>query len=102
MANESGLDLIAEAIRQGITCKFVVLTSSTNEDDFKRAKEIGVDGYVLKEAFPEELIHALRIISRGRKYYDPGVLDLIMKSSEPLEDRWAYRTVNPKRKGSFN
>ena len=59
MANESGLDLITEAIRQGVTCKFVVLTSSTEENDFKRAKEIGVDGYVLKEALPEELMHAL-------------------------------------------
>ena len=83
LANESGLDLITEAIRQGVTCKFVVLTSSTEENDFKRAKEIGVDGYVLKEALPEELMHALRIISKGRKYYDPGVFDLLMNSRDP-------------------
>ena len=54
LGNESGLDLIREAKQQGITWKFVVLTSSTIELDFKRAKEINVDGYVLKEALPEE------------------------------------------------
>ena len=102
LADESGLDLVTEAIRQGIACKFVILTSSTNEDDFNRAKEIGVDGYILKEAFPEELMHALRIISRGRKYYDPGVLDLIMKPSAPLEDSMHIERLTPREKEVLN
>jgi two-component system, NarL family, nitrate/nitrite response regulator NarL len=98
LADESGLDLITEAIRQGITCKFVVLTSSTEEGDFKRAQETGVDGYVLKEAFPEELIHAMRIICKGRKYYDPGVLDLVMKQSEPHVEDEQIDLLTPKEK----
>ncbi|MFZ3577029.1 response regulator [Virgibacillus sp. DJP39] len=80
IAGESGFDIIKESIRQGATCKFVILTSSTEEDDFTRAKELGVHGYILKEALPEELIHGLRVISKGRKYYDPGVLDLVMQN----------------------
>ncbi|MCL6572504.1 MAG: response regulator transcription factor [Bacillus sp. (in: Bacteria)] len=98
LAAESGLDLIVEAMEKGIICKFVVLTSSTDEEDFNRAKEIGVAGYILKEAFPEELIHALRIIGKGRKYYDPGVLDLVMKSSEPLDDDGHFEQLTPKEK----
>lgn len=98
LGNESGLELIKEAKQQSITCKFVVLTSSTEEQDFERAKEIGVDGYVLKEALPEELIHALRIISRGRKYYDPGVLDLEIKTRLPLEKDGHVEQLTPKEK----
>jgi len=99
LANESGLELIAEAKQQGITCKFVVLTSSTEEHDFKQAKEIGVDGYILKEALPEELIHALGVISKGRKYYDPGVFDLVLKSSaSPFEDDGHIEQLTPKEK----
>lgn len=75
---ECGLDLIAEALRQGVECKFVVFTTSSNEEKFRKAKEIGVAGYILKEAYPDELLHALRMIGRGRRYYDPGVLDMIM------------------------
>jgi len=99
LANESGLELITEAKQLGITCKFVVLTSSTDEQDFKQAKEIGVDGYILKEALPEELIHALGIIGRGRKYYDPGVFDLVSKLSEsPFEEDGHIEQLTPKEK----
>ena len=99
LANESGLELIIEAKQQGIACKFVVLTSSTEERDFKQAKEIGVDGYILKEALPEELIHALGIIGRGRKYYDPGVFDLEGKLSEsPFEEDGHIEQLTPKEK----
>ena len=98
LGNESGLDLIQEAVRQGATCKFVVLTSSTEEEDFKRAKSIGVEGYVLKEALPEELMNALHIIARGRKYYDTGVLDLIMNSSDPIEEDSHFEQLTPKEK----
>ena len=92
------MDLIEEAIRQGVQCKFVILTSSTEENDFERAKEIGVDGFVLKEALPEELIHALRIIKRGRKYYDPGVLELVMKVKEPIAKDEHIEQLTPKEK----
>lgn len=98
LANESGLDLIREAKRQGITCKFVVLTSSTDEQDFKQAEAIGVDGYILKEALPEELIHALQIIRRGRKYYDPGIYDFVMKSKEPIQKDVQVEQLTPKEK----
>ncbi|MFS0876433.1 response regulator transcription factor [Solibacillus isronensis] len=69
---ESGLHLIKSALEQQIQCKFVVLTSSTSEADFVKAKEIGVEGYLLKEALPEELLHGLQLIYKGRKYYDPS------------------------------
>ena len=76
-----------------------MLTSSTEERDFKRAKEISVDGYVLKEALPEELINALQIVSKGRKYYDPGVLDLLMTSHErPFEIDGHIEQLTPKEK----
>ena len=79
LGEESGLDLIEEARKQGATCKFVILTSSVQKEHFARAQEMGVNGYVLKEAFPEELLHALRMIKKWRTYYDQGILDLVVK-----------------------
>ena len=98
LGEESGLEFIKAAIKKGIICKFVVLTSSLEEADFQLAKEIGVDGYLLKEALPEELVHALLMISKGRKYYDPGVLDLETKSNSALEEDEYIEQLTPKEK----
>jgi len=98
LGEESGLELISDAVRQGVTCKFVVLTSSMEEEDFKLAKQIGVEGYVLKEALPEELINALQIVSKGRKYYDTGILDLVMNTNESREVDGHIEQLTPKEK----
>lgn len=98
LGEESGIELIVEAMRIGITSKFVVLTSSTKEEDFKKAKEIGVVGYLLKEALPEELLHALQMIRKGRKYYDPTVLDLLIKVPTPLKEDGHFEQLTPKEK----
>lgn len=77
LGNEYGLDII-EKSKDRLNCKFIVLTSSGYEEDFRKAEEIGAQGYVLKEALPEELLYAIRLVSKGRKYYDPGIMDTIM------------------------
>lgn len=96
LGDESGLDLIVEARRQGSLCKFVVLTSSTGREDFARAKELEVDGYILKEALPEEMLHALRMINKGRTYYDQGVLDFVMKPSTSYKAEKKAEVLTPK------
>ncbi|MDR3541172.1 MAG: response regulator transcription factor [Desulfosporosinus sp.] len=78
----SGLDIVKVCMEKVPTCKFIILTFSIDQEDFRRARELGVDGYVLKEAFPEELISAIRLVYRGRKYYDPSMVDLMMNQDE--------------------
>jgi DNA-binding NarL/FixJ family response regulator len=80
--NQSGLDIINKVDKKDFKCKFTVLTSSLDEKDFKAAEEIGIDGYILKEALPEEIVYAIHVIDKGRKYYDPGILEITMKKKE--------------------
>ncbi|MFC4779160.1 response regulator [Paenibacillus sp. GCM10023252] len=82
LGSESGLDLIKRAREAGAACRFAILTSSGQREDFLSADAIGVDGYILKEALPEELVLAVKRIIQGRKYYDPGLLEYKMKSAE--------------------
>lgn len=95
LGDENGLDIIKEAYRQNIQCKFAILTSSVVEEDFKSAKEMGVEGYLLKEALPEELLHGLNVIAKGRKYYDPTILDLVMNSNSIQNDEYVEQ-LTPK------
>ena len=81
LGNENGLYIIDYFNKKNTECKFMILTSSANEWDFKKAQELGAQGYILKEALPEELIYAIQLVARGRKYYDPGILDEIMNES---------------------
>ena len=44
---EYGLEVIPRARKIKNNCKFVVLTSSADRNDFKRAEDLDVDGYIL-------------------------------------------------------
>lgn len=81
LGHEYGLDIVENCLKNNIPCKFIVLTSSADEYDFRKAEEVGAYGYVLKEALPEELLYAVRLVNRGRKYYDPGIISEMMKES---------------------
>ncbi|WNS41287.1 response regulator transcription factor [Paenibacillus sp. MMS20-IR301] len=81
LADESGLDIIKTARIRGISSKFILLTSSASREDFLKAEEVLVDGYVLKEALPEELLFAIQLVYKGRKYYDPGLMEDKMRMS---------------------
>lgn len=80
LGNECGLDLIEEARQLGCTCKFVILTYSKDITSFKRAKALMIDGYISVNAHPDELIYALQVIKKGRKFYDPDIIDLLLQS----------------------
>ncbi|EHQ89364.1 response regulator [Desulfosporosinus youngiae] len=79
LKDESGLDILMEMRKLNTSCKYMVLTSSHEPEDFIRANELGIDGYILKDAMPEEILNAVRSVARGRKYYDPEVIEWVLK-----------------------
>lgn len=74
LGNRDGLEIVSRARKQGIKSKFLILTSSLKKDDFSRAMEAGVDGYILKEAFAEDILYAIRVVSRGKQFIDPEIV----------------------------
>lgn len=86
LSDSSGLDTIQICREKVPSCKYIVLTSSADRGDFCKAEEIGADGYILKQAFPEEIISAVRLVHRGRKYFDPIMVENFMqnKSNDPF------------------
>lgn len=74
LGNQDGLEIVSISKNLGYTTKFIVLTSSIRREDYIRAKEINVDGYILKEAFAEDILYAIHLVLRGKKYIDPEVI----------------------------
>jgi len=83
LGNQSGLEVV-EMLKES-PCRCMVFTSSIAESDFRKAEESGADGYVLKEALPEELLLAVKLISKGKKYYDPMLMEMLVKREEEDE-----------------
>lgn len=74
LADGNGLQIIAQGKKMSPHTKFIILSSCISKDDFLKAEELGVDGYILKESTAEDIIFIVDSIVRGKKYYDPGVV----------------------------
>lgn len=82
LGKEDGLEIVNRAKSRQIDTRFLVLTSSSKKEDFERAQKMDVDGYVLKEALTDDILYAFKVITRGKKYYDPTILDYKFKAEK--------------------
>ena len=57
--------------------RFVILTAYASRGDVSAAVKEGVSGYVFKDALPEDVVRAIRLVAGGRLYSDPAILDLV-------------------------
>jgi len=83
LGREDGLKIVDWARNNKSLTKFLVFTSSSKKEDVYRSKQLGVDGYLLKQAFPEDLLYALHAIARGRKFFD---MELTESRNDQLVD----------------
>ncbi len=86
LGKEDGLEVVGLARRKSLSTKFIVLTSSIKKDDFMRAQAAEVDGYVLKDAFTEDILYAFHVVCRGRKFFEPELLESSYKENECFKD----------------
>jgi two-component system nitrate/nitrite response regulator NarL len=82
MPGGGGLELIRQARKKVPGCRFVILTSFASQKEVSDAIAENVEGYILKDALPDEFISAIRLVARGRRYYDPEVIDSVMKGED--------------------
>ncbi|MEK3721167.1 response regulator transcription factor [Paenibacillus sp. FSL H8-0034] len=80
LGNRSGFEVVEQL--KDSSCRCMILTSSMMEMDVRRAEAAGAEGYVLKEALPEELLLAIKLIFKGKKYYDPGLMEILFKKDD--------------------
>lgn len=79
LQDDHGLGFIRKGREICPGTRYIILTSYSTEEEIQGAIDEDVDGYVLKEALPEELIGAIYTVARGRKYFDPAVVHYAMK-----------------------
>lgn len=74
----NGLVAIEEIKKSDPNLPILVLTSFTDDDLMLSAVQMGVNGVILKDTPPEQLLNALRDVFQGGKYLDPSVARKLM------------------------
>ena len=80
--NESGFDFLEWIQSQNKNIKPFVITSSSSESDFVKAKNMGIDAYILKDAFIDDIMYSLRVVDRGGKFYSSDLMANVGNTSE--------------------
>ncbi|MBA2393095.1 MAG: response regulator transcription factor [Ktedonobacteraceae bacterium] len=92
-----GLDGVAttrKLLQQDPAIRVLVLTTYDTDSDIFRAIDAGVTGYLLKDAPPEELFHAIRAIARGESVLAPRVTtNLMQRLKTPFGDDLSAREL---------
>lgn len=84
LGKEDGLTLILKGRHLSADSKFIIITSFISHENFLRAEQVGVNGYILKDAFSEDIFYAISAVSRGKKYYDPSIVGYKEKDDENI------------------
>jgi two-component system, NarL family, response regulator NreC len=64
----NGLEVARQLSKKCPETNIIILTMHSNEAYVLEALRLGAKAYILKEANPEELIHAIREVMAGRRY----------------------------------
>lgn len=89
MPQMGGVEAISAICTEFKSARIIVLTTYDSDEDIYRGLQAGAQGYLLKDAKPNELLDAIRTINRGQKYIPPDVgAKLAQRLSNPeLSDR---------------
>jgi len=82
LGEESGFDFLEWLQPEQREVKVIMITSSSRESDFLHARALGVNAYLLKDAFIDDIVYSLKVIERGGKFYSSDLVEQMGQLSE--------------------
>lgn len=74
MPKKNGIDVLQEIKKKNIDVKVLILTVHNEVEYLLKAVDIGVEGYILKDAELEELKKAIFAVRDGENYIQPNLV----------------------------
>ena len=87
MPGRSGLELAQWAIQQKLPTKIIIITTFGRSGYIRRAIDMGVSGFLLKDAPSDQLIDAIYKIMEGKRVIDGELAMMALGESDPLNDK---------------
>jgi two-component system nitrate/nitrite response regulator NarL len=95
-----GLTLLRKLREQGITTPVVILTMSDAREDLAESLRLGVQGYLLKDMEPQQVVDSIRRAAAGELVMAPsiaGKLGDILRDERPAnDDERALKALTPR------
>ncbi|MFC4872782.1 response regulator [Negadavirga shengliensis] len=79
----SGMEILAKAKKEGLKTKFIILTSHKEEDFIYKARELGIDGYLLKEEPISEIEKCIQKVQKGETYFSNTFKEILETAINP-------------------
>lgn len=97
MPRKGGIEAINEIREQNPQARILVLTSFSEDENVYAAIKAGAQGYLMKDASPQDILTAIRQVYRGEPSMDPAIAQKLMRelqrstdlppTEEPLTER---------------
>ncbi len=81
MPGKNGIDTTREIMREEPGARVLILTSFNDETQIADSIKVGAVGYVLKDASPDELIHAIHGANMGKVSLPANMLRFVQSDS---------------------
>lgn len=85
MPGMGGVEAITMICAEFKSARIIVLTTYDGDEDIYRGLRAGAQGYLLKDAKPNELLNVIRIVHSGQQYVSPTVArKLVERMNNPV------------------
>ena len=87
MPGRSGLELAQWVLQQKLSTKIIIITTFGRSGYIRRAIDMGVAGFLLKDAPSDQLIDAIYKIMDGKRVIDGELAMMALGETDPLNDK---------------
>lgn len=94
MPGRNGLDILKQVKRKKPTLPVLMLSVHPEEQYAVRSLRAGASGYLTKESAPDELIAAIRKISRGGKFVNSSLAEKLVYELEVYVERPGHEKLS--------
>ncbi len=87
MPGRSGLELAQWVLQQKLPTKTIIITTFGRSGYIRRAIDMGVAGFLLKDAPSDQLIRTIYKVMEGKRVIDGELAMMALGESDPLNDK---------------